>query len=167
MISNADLDHFIERGGIRAQWNSLQEQSTGMFLVRKSGVEPFDKKATGGACAEIKMFELGIDYDVEMVRYMLAQRSYKKVTTSRSIQLELAQKTIQMWATVITAEKNWQMAARNARVPDKTHLPWCINNIYEMPVVVWLRKQSDGTQSNNKRGTCAAYVIAFVGVDAA
>ena len=65
------------------------------------------------------MFELGIDYVVEMVRYMLAQRSYKKVTTSRSIQLELAQKTIQMWATVITAEKNWQMAARNARAPDK------------------------------------------------
>ena len=89
-----------------------------MFLVGEGGVAEFDKKATRGPHVEIKMFELGLDYDFEMVRYMLAQRSFKKVTSSHSGRLELARQTIQMWATVITAEKNWQMAASNPRMPD-------------------------------------------------
>ena len=71
-----------------------------------------------GRLREVKMFELGSDNDFEMVRYMLAQRSFKKVASSHSGRLELARQTIQMWATVITAEKNWQMAASNPRMSD-------------------------------------------------
>ena len=153
ILTSADLDHFVDQGGIRAQWNSLQERATGMFLVREGGVAESDKKATRGPHVEIKMFELGLDYDFELVRYMLAQRSFKKVASSHSGRLELARQTIHMWATVITAEKNWQMAAGNPRMPDSTYLPWRAKSIYEMPVVAWLRRQCD-QQNNKMRDMC-------------
>ena len=46
-------------------------------------------------------------------------------------------KFLELWAEVVVTEKRRQM---NHDLTGQTNLPWSVTNVWNMPMVIWLRK---------------------------
>ena len=76
ILKNLEPKLYFDEGGIRACWDNRENRDTEVFLLRTAGPCPPDWTKVGGPYIEIKMFELGVNYTVEMNRFQMRQREF-------------------------------------------------------------------------------------------
>ena len=96
--------------------------------------------SVGGPWIEIKTIELALNYMEDMSRFQLYQPKLHKADEAR--REEIAKDLLDKWVECILAAKRSQMNIElNTAWPLPEHIPWQINQLSDMPVVVWLRRQ--------------------------
>jgi hypothetical protein len=118
------------------------EEDAGWGLKSKCSQGPRELKweSVGGPWIEIKAIELALNYMEDMTRFQLNQPKVHGAKDAR--REEIAKDLLYMWVECILAAKRAQMNIElRSAWPKPEHIPWKINHLSDMPVVVWLRRQ--------------------------
>ena len=87
-----------------------------------------------------KVVELPLNYHQVMVRYQF--RTPPKGDRSREEWRDRCRAYVKLWIELLVAEKRRQMHASEELWPP--HRPWQVKDVFTMPIVIWLSKQSKG-----------------------
>ena len=89
-----------------------------------------------------KVVELPLNYHQVMVRYQF--RTPPKGGRSREEGRDRCRVYVKLWIELLVAEKRRQMHVKEDSGLRPPHRPWQVKNVFSMPIVVWLSKQSKG-----------------------
>ncbi len=89
---------------------------------------------------EIRTLELALDYSRDMTRYQLCSPQIR--TVRQEERTSLVGGLLQQWVDLLKASKMAQMQKEDLSAwPPPSYVPWRVDRLEEMPVVVWLRRQ--------------------------
>ena len=138
IFAKADLQHFAQECGIRCPWIELD--GTVVYNLRSKGPIPLNWNMIGGPWVEIKTMEFALDYTKVMECFQVTYVNTRGLNEEDA--RKVSQRVLNQWAEVLSSTKKAQMHVEDALAwPPTSHMPWTPQNLLEMPVVVWLRRQ--------------------------
>ena len=121
-------------------WGQLKTPKTVLQHVRGDRVVALDWELVGGPYVEIKTIEIALNYKDIMYRYQILQPTFQKA--EQADREQVVRNLFGLWAELLMIEKRRQMNIEDrAAWPPLSFLPWDIHEVWDMPVVVWLRRQ--------------------------
>jgi hypothetical protein len=119
----------------------MDPSDTMVYRLRAAGPQPLDWERVGAPWVEIKTVELALDNTKDMTRFQLLPP--KLGTFSEDGERHRAlRRLLEQWADLLTASKRAQMNVEDrSEWPPQSHMPWVVDTLENMPVVVWLRRQ--------------------------
>ena len=89
--------------------------------------------------------ELALNYHEVMIRYQF-RTPKKDLGIARQALLEKCRRYVNMWIELILADKRRQMHASREIWPH--WMPWEVNTVWDMPIVLWLSKPGDRNRTS-------------------
>ena len=140
VLQHADLDFFANTGGIRGDRRAMDWPDTAVYSLRADGPTPLEWEKVGSPWIEIRSLEFGLDYTEDMTQFHVLPPK-PEVFSGRTDREMVLQGLIEQWADLLIAFKIAQMNEADASAwPPRSHMPWNVDCLMEMPVVVWLRR---------------------------
>ena len=136
IFNNADITYFGQFGGVSAHYKELPNEP--VYCVKLPKLEPTDWSLIGGPYVEVKAIELALDFRRDMRRWHLLQPKVKNV--DEQSRAEVLTGYLRQWTSVMISAKTAQMQSEN-RNDWPSEVPWDINELRDMPVVLWLKRQ--------------------------
>ena len=147
MLRNGELtDHGVEfeiATVVQKMGPKIGIESAQCHHIKKGDYIPIDKfeDITKGPMGIFKVLELSAEFDTKMTRYQL--ENYQNVSDAER------KSALLLWADTIVAEKRRQMNNGLSAI-----LPWTVTNVFEMPMVIWLKKGRDEEPVHPNKRRC-------------
>ncbi len=119
----------------------MEQSDTVVYSLRAPRPQPLDWKRVGAPWVEIKTVELALDYTQDMTRFhlLIPKLGLLSGQDTRPI---VIRRLLGQWADLLTASKKAQLNVKDRSVwPPESYMPWVVDSLENMPVVVWLRRQ--------------------------
>ena len=140
ILDHADMSAFAPAAGaVQCELRLLQDPNDPGFFLKNGhmiGTRLEDCCCLHNKNVHCKTLELPSNFHQVMVRYQFRTPS-KGASLSREDWYKKCRRYVQLWSEFLFAEKRRQMQAPNVMWP---RVPWDMNSLYDMPIVLWLSK---------------------------
>jgi hypothetical protein len=141
MFCTADVSRCVYTSGsvaVRLSDSPRLAQKT-IYFVQGDKVKPMFFSDASSEWAQFKTFELGLNYRRTMERVQL--NVIPKAGSTVEEWHKQIRSYLSMWWTFLKTHKQRQLTIEDhTQWPD--NLPWPVNNVWDMPVMIWLAKSA-------------------------
>ncbi len=141
MFRNADVSRCVLTSGSVAVrlGDSPRLAQMPIYFVQGDAVRILSFHNVSSVCAQFKTFELGLDYRNTMERVQLNVIPRSRLTLEEwHVKIR---SYLSMWWTCLKRHKQQQFTIED-RTQWPSNLPWSVETVGDMPVVVWLTKEA-------------------------
>ena len=137
ILERADLSMFVSMGGaMQCKRGELPLPDQPVWFLKTGLMRELRVWDVNPEVVHCKVVELPLNYHQVMIRYQF--RTPPKGGLMNENWLDHCSDYINMWIDLIIAEKRRQMHASAEKWPE---VPWEVDGIFSMPIVLWLSKQ--------------------------